>query len=179
MFVIKKVVYFYLSSSLHTFSQILLRESLHNEYKNDFYSRKYPRFANNFFLFDGSENIGRMASNTKKNDSKRFDRASLSLLITLARYLMKVVFQLMQPFKLGQPWFPERLLLLCSLLLSLILNGIITSQLASSFSKRMYYEDINTLEQLEKSGSYFTSRLLFFLFFFLSPLCVEFLFLLI
>lgn len=74
----------------------------------------------------------------------------------------------MQPFKLGQPWFPERLLLICSLLLSLILNGIITSQLASSFSKRMYYEDINTLEQLEKSGSYFSSRLFLFIFF-LSP----------
>ncbi|PBC31699.1 hypothetical protein APICC_07500 [Apis cerana cerana] len=64
----------------------------------------------------------------------------------------RYIYQLMQPFKLGQPWFPERLLLICSLLLSLILNGIITSQLASSFSKRMYYEDINTLEQLEKSG---------------------------
>lgn len=70
----------------------------------------------------------------------------------------------MQPFKLGQPWFPERLLLICSLLLSLILNGIITSQLASSFSKRMYYEDINTLEQLEKSGLYFS--IIFFFFFY-------------
>lgn len=43
--------------------------------------------------------------------------------------------------------------MMCSLFLSLILNGLITSQLASSFSKRMYYENINTLEQLKESGN--------------------------
>lgn len=86
---------------------------------------------------------------TKKGRSKRFNEMCLSFVT----WLTKVVFQLMQPFKLGQAWFPERLLMMCSLFLSLILNGLITSQLASSFSKRMYYENINTLEQLKESGN--------------------------
>lgn len=50
---------------------------------------------------------------------------------------------------------------MCSLCMSLILNGVFTSQLASTFSKRMYYDDIDTLEQLEESGKNFAlTRLL-------------------
>ncbi|CAK9822527.1 hypothetical protein ANTRET_LOCUS1048 [Anthophora retusa] len=84
--------------------------------------------------------------------SRRFNQIFLPYLASVARYLMKVVLQLMQPFESGKPWFPERLLLMCSLFLSLILNGLLTSQLASTFSKRMYYKDIDTLEELEESG---------------------------
>ncbi|XP_076166268.1 uncharacterized protein LOC143146143 [Ptiloglossa arizonensis] len=84
--------------------------------------------------------------------SKQFKCISLSCLTTLSKYLMKVVLQLVQPFERSQPWFPERLLLMCSLWLSLILNGVFTSQLASTFSKRLYYNDIDTLEELEESG---------------------------
>ncbi|XP_043255164.1 uncharacterized protein LOC122398960 [Colletes gigas] len=83
---------------------------------------------------------------------KQFKRASLSCLASLSKYLTKVVLQLVQPFERSHPWFPERFLLMCSLWLSLILNGVFTSQLASSFSKRLYYNDIDTLEELEKSG---------------------------
>ncbi|KAK9304063.1 hypothetical protein QLX08_004441 [Tetragonisca angustula] len=110
----------------------------------------YSRFANGICLFRKKQNVWPIIK-TRKDNSKRFNRAFLSFL-KFGKYFSKVVFQLMQPFKLGQAWFPERLLLMCSLLLSLILNGIITSQLASSFSKRMYYEDIDSLEQLEESG---------------------------
>ncbi|XP_026669060.1 uncharacterized protein LOC108624594 isoform X2 [Ceratina calcarata] len=79
---------------------------------------------------------------------KYFKRAFRSL----GKYLIRVVLQSMQPFKSEYPWFPERLLLMCSLFLSLILNGIVTSQLASTFSKRLHYKDIDTLEELEESG---------------------------
>ncbi|XP_017790662.1 PREDICTED: uncharacterized protein LOC108572854 [Habropoda laboriosa] len=88
----------------------------------------------------------------EETHSRRFNQIFLSHLASVARYLMKVVLQLMQPFESGKPWFPERLLLMCSLFLSLILNGVLTSQLASTFSKRMYYKDIDTLEELEESG---------------------------
>ncbi|XP_076234963.1 uncharacterized protein LOC143179552 [Calliopsis andreniformis] len=88
----------------------------------------------------------------KERYSKRFKRIFLFCLMSLGKYLTRVVLQLVQPFERSQPWFPERLFLMCSLCLSLILNGVFTSQLASTFSKRMYYDDIDTLEQLEESG---------------------------
>ncbi|XP_033177899.1 uncharacterized protein LOC112213251 isoform X1 [Bombus impatiens] len=103
--------------------------------------------AHGIYLVEKTPNVRSMIK-TKKGRSKRFNEMCLSFVT----WLTKVVFQLMQPFKLGQAWFPERLLMMCSLFLSLILNGLITSQLASSFSKRMYYENINTLEQLKESG---------------------------
>lgn len=90
--------------------------------------------------------------NVEGRRSKGLKRLVLSYLASLSKYLTEVVLQLMQPFERSHPWFPERLLLMCSLCLSLILNGVFTSQLASSFSKRMYYDDIDTLEQLEESG---------------------------
>ncbi|XP_071868721.1 uncharacterized protein [Bombus fervidus] len=107
--------------------------------------------AHGIYIVEKTPNV-RSTMKTKKGRSKRFNEMCLSFVTWLGRYLTKVVFQLTQPFNLGQAWFPERLLMMCSLFLSLILNGIITSQLASSFSKRMYYEDINTLEQLKESG---------------------------
>lgn len=112
----------------------------------------YSRFANRIYLVEKTPNIRSMIK-TKEGHSRRFNEMCLSFVTWLGRYLTKIVFQLMQPFKYGQAWFPERLLMMCSLFLSLILNGIITSQLASSFSKRIYYEDINTLEQLKESGN--------------------------
>nr|XP_031825522.1 uncharacterized protein LOC116423910 [Nomia melanderi]XP_031825523.1 uncharacterized protein LOC116423910 [Nomia melanderi] len=83
---------------------------------------------------------------------KRFKGATFSRLAPLVKYLTKVVLQPSQPFQNYAARFPERLFVMCSLWLSLILNGVFTSQLAASFSKRHYYDDIDTLEQLEKSG---------------------------
>ncbi|CAL7949915.1 unnamed protein product [Xylocopa violacea] len=100
-----------------------------------------------------SDQLQRVQSGkTMERHAKLFNRDLLPNLLPLGKYLMKVVMQLMQPFKSDQPWFPERLLLMSSLFLSLILNGVVTSQLASTLSKRLFYQDIDTLEELEKSG---------------------------
>ncbi|KZC06508.1 hypothetical protein WN55_10419 [Dufourea novaeangliae] len=85
-----------------------------------------------------------------------FERAALSSIVSLSKYITTVVLQLMQPFE-GRnsghrPRFPVRLFVMCSLWLGLILNGLFTSQLASILSKRMYYDDIDTLKELEESG---------------------------
>ncbi|XP_017758709.1 PREDICTED: uncharacterized protein LOC108549732 [Eufriesea mexicana] len=108
-------------------------------------------FSDRVYLLEETQGT-ESTTKSEMGHSKRIYHVFLTHLASFGKYLSKVVFQLMQPFQLSQPWFPERLLMMCSLLLSLILNGIITSQLASSFSKRMHYEDIDTLEKLEESG---------------------------
>lgn len=121
-------------------------------YENDLSELVRFHFADRVYQLEDTGEIG--STKTEMGRTKRIDHVFFTHLASLGKYLSKVVFQLMQPFQLSQPWFPERLLMMCSLLLSLILNGVITSQLASSFSKRMYYEDIDTLEQLEESGNF-------------------------
>lgn len=104
----------------------------------------------------------RLTAETKEKNSKRLKRLLLPYLSTSGKYFIKLILQIMQPYESNKPWFTERLFLMCSLFLSLILNGLFASQLASCFSKRMYYEDIDTLEELEESGNIF--RLNFFVY---------------
>ncbi|XP_034192943.2 uncharacterized protein LOC117610089 [Osmia lignaria lignaria] len=89
---------------------------------------------------------------TKRNDSKRTSRNFWSHLLSVIKYFVQMYLQSIQPFKSKRPWFPERLVLMCSMLMSIILNGVFTSQLAFTMSKQMYYKEIDTLEELEKSG---------------------------
>ncbi|XP_054009266.1 uncharacterized protein LOC128892752 [Hylaeus anthracinus] len=115
--------------------------------ENDPWTMKMERDASGVRPVEPKRNFG-----TRDEHSKQLKQASLICLASLTKYLAKVVLQLVQPFSHSQPWFPERLLLMCSLWLSLILNGVFTSQLASTFSKRLYYDDIDTLEELEETG---------------------------
>ncbi|XP_076284412.1 uncharacterized protein LOC143210952 [Lasioglossum baleicum] len=89
---------------------------------------------------------------SNRSRPKRLGRVIFPRLTILVKYLAKVMLQPTQPFENCKPSFPERLFVICSLWLSLILNGVFTSQLAASFSRLHYYDDIDTLEQLEESG---------------------------
>ncbi|XP_076656655.1 uncharacterized protein LOC143361274 [Halictus rubicundus] len=88
----------------------------------------------------------------KRSRPRRLERVIFPRLMILVKYLTKVMLQPTQPFENCKPSFPERLFVICSLWLGLILNGVFTSQLAASFSRLHYYDDIDTLEQLEESG---------------------------
>ncbi|XP_033324057.2 uncharacterized protein LOC117219213 [Megalopta genalis] len=82
----------------------------------------------------------------------RLEGAIFPRLMILVKYFTEIMLHQTQPFENTKPWFPERLFVMCSLWLSLILNGVFASQLAASFSRLHYYDDIDTLEQLEQSG---------------------------
>ncbi|KAG7203010.1 hypothetical protein KM043_010138 [Ampulex compressa] len=73
-------------------------------------------------------------------------------IVSFAEYLTKVILQLAQPLQLTRPRFPERLFLICSLAMSLILNGIFSSKLTSNFSKLSYLDDLQTLEDVDRTG---------------------------
>ncbi|KAK2583469.1 hypothetical protein KPH14_009438 [Odynerus spinipes] len=80
---------------------------------------------------------------------KTLDPVCISSLI---KYLTEVFLQLLQPLENARPHFPERLVLICNLIMGLILSGIFTSQLTSHYSKRTYFKEIRSLEDLKEIG---------------------------
>ncbi|XP_078033889.1 uncharacterized protein LOC144468351 [Augochlora pura] len=110
------------------------------------------------YLADQSETANEIAGKhhagrfSKTPYPSRHGRAIFPRLMILVKYFTEIMLHPTQAFVNTKPRFPERLFVMCSLWLSLILNGVFASQLAASFSRLHYYDDIDTLEQLEQSG---------------------------
>ncbi|XP_024936433.1 uncharacterized protein LOC107264037 isoform X2 [Cephus cinctus] len=67
-------------------------------------------------------------------------------------FIWKVLLSSIQPLEMAGDRVSERVVLVCSLLLGVVLGGSFTSQLTSSYSKPAFYKNIETLKELEKSG---------------------------
>ncbi|XP_076392710.1 uncharacterized protein LOC143265303 [Megachile rotundata] len=96
--------------------------------------------------------VARNPFRTDRYEPWKISRNFLSHVLSAGKYLVHMYLQMIQPFESKRTLFPQRLILMCCMLMSIILNGVFTSQLASFLSKRIYYEDIDTLEQLDRSG---------------------------
>ncbi|XP_046753203.1 uncharacterized protein LOC124416315 [Diprion similis] len=72
--------------------------------------------------------------------------------IRLQDFVASWVFYSFYPMKPNAKWVSERVHITSGLILGVVVSGYFTSQLASSFSKPAFLKNIDTLEELDRSG---------------------------